>query len=181
MIRILHRRFAQKNPRPLSDPAERKPVIWNGQVGDYNCLIDYNTRSEWDKDKSCPDIKDDLDQQSDDDAETVEDCKPGGQTNPVNKNIQRRAGGGSCPYVPGDGSGGGGGQIISFTSGPSAKPTCASGTGCGGRLCTGFWCNPGVMTEVPPDYHDPKDPNGGGSVPVTTITAPGDTTSTQPT
>lgn len=178
MIRLLHRRFALSRPRGYNEPTKRKPIIWNGQVGDHNCLSDYDTRFEWDKDKACPDIKDDLDQQNDDNAQTVDECQSGVGGNPVNI-LQLRANSGSCPYVPGGGSGGG--QTISFTSGPNARPTCASGTGCGGRLCTGFWCNPSVTTQVPPDYHDPKDPNGGGSVPITTIPGPGDTTPTKPT
>ncbi|KEY63859.1 hypothetical protein S7711_10046 [Stachybotrys chartarum IBT 7711] len=46
-----------------------------------------------------------------------------------------------------------GGTVISFTPGPTASPTCASGTGCGGQ--------------------DPKDPSSGGHrAPTTTIGEP---------
>ncbi|KAK3689192.1 pectin lyase fold/virulence factor [Podospora appendiculata] len=62
-----------------------------------------------------------------------------------------------------------GGSVISFTPGPAASPTCASGTGCGGHLCTGFWCVPSP-TGHPPAYQDPKDPSSGGFVaPTSTI------------
>ncbi|KAI0456739.1 hypothetical protein F5B21DRAFT_502036 [Xylaria acuta] len=33
------------------------------------------------------------------------------------------------------------GSVISFTPGATASPTCASGTGCGSQLCTGYWCS----------------------------------------
>ncbi len=35
-----------------------------------------------------------------------------------------------------------GGLTIGFTPGAAAAPTCASGTGCGRRLCLGYWCSP---------------------------------------
>ncbi|KAK3317422.1 pectin lyase fold/virulence factor [Cercophora scortea] len=61
------------------------------------------------------------------------------------------------------------GTVISFTPGPAASPTCTSGTGCGGRLCSGFWCVPSP-TGHPPAYQDPKDPSSGGFVaPISTI------------
>lgn len=67
------------------------------------------------------------------------------------------------------------GSVISFTPAQSAKPTCASGPGCGGHLCTGYWCDP-TPTGKPPGFHDPKDPSSEGhSASKTTI---GGTTST---
>ncbi|KAK1963446.1 pectin lyase-like protein, partial [Colletotrichum sublineola] len=174
MIRLLHRRFAVKNPQygwPL-DRSRLKPIIWNGQVGDKNCLIDYDTKSEWDTDNACPDINADLDQEQSD-GEPTDDCtSPNPREQSPGLAIERRQNGGSCPIVPGAGNGGsggggsGGGQTVTFTSGAEPKPTCASGTGCGGQLCTGYWCNPSP-TGAPPDYHDPKDPNAGNPVPTT--------------
>ncbi|KAI2471682.1 pectin lyase fold/virulence factor [Annulohypoxylon bovei var. microspora] len=63
-----------------------------------------------------------------------------------------------------------GGTTISFTSGPTAGPTCVGGsTACGGTLCSGYWCTP-TPTGYPPDYQDPKDPSSGGySAPTTSI------------
>ncbi|KAJ4303199.1 hypothetical protein N0V90_002092 [Kalmusia sp. IMI 367209] len=53
------------------------------------------------------------------------------------------------------------GSTISFTPGPTASPTCASGTGCGGHLCSGYWCVPSP-TGYPPGFQDPNDPSSGG-------------------
>lgn len=76
-----------------------------------------------------------------------------------------------------------GGTVISFTPGPTASPTCASGTGCGGHLCTGYWCS-SSPAGYPPGYQDPKDPSSGGNkAPTTTIGEPttsSTTTSTPP-
>ncbi|KAK3304991.1 pectin lyase fold/virulence factor [Chaetomium strumarium] len=61
-----------------------------------------------------------------------------------------------------------GGPAISFMSGPTASPTCVSGTGCGGRLCSGYWCTP-----------HPSDPNSVGySAPRTTIKSSSSSTTT---
>lgn len=186
MIRLLHRRFAVKDPQFgwALDRSRMKPIIWNGQVGDKNCLIDYDTKSEWDTEGACPDINADLDKEQND-GETTDDCaSPNPRQGSSNSGVERRQNGGSCPLVPGTGNGGsggggGGGQTVTFTSGASPKPTCASGTGCGGQLCTGYWCNP-KPTGVPPDYHDPKDPNAGNPVSTTQIDGPTTTTSRPP-
>lgn len=167
LIRLLHRRFAVNNPSTRwPDPSLRKPVIWNGQVGDKNCLIDYDTKDDWDKDNSCPTLEKDLSQQTDD-GQTVQECTPGAGGNPTLKS--RQDDGESCPYVPGDS---GDGQAISFTKGSGASPTCASGTGCGGHLCEGYWCVPNPSGH-PPGYQDPQDPNAGNPVSSTTINNPG--------
>lgn len=168
MIRLLHRRFAVKNYKGYMTPKDRKPVIWNGQVGANSCIADYDTKDTWDKGKVCPTIDKDLDNHSLTDGQTVGECDADVDGNP---NRKRQEAGGSCPYIPGDGSGGGGGQTVSFTDGPTAAPTCVSGTGCGGHLCTGFYCvaNP---TGVPPSYMDPKDPKSRGPVPTKTVTSP---------
>ncbi|KAI0443520.1 pectin lyase fold/virulence factor [Xylaria telfairii] len=71
-----------------------------------------------------------------------------------------------------------GGSVISFTPGPTASPTCASGTGCGGHLCSGYWCMPSP-TGHPPDYQDPKDPSSVGYTASTTTV--GETTTGSPT
>ncbi|KDN67309.1 putative 1,3-beta glucanase [Colletotrichum sublineola] len=170
MIRLLHRRFTLRYPSSVPNPSLRKPIIWNGQVGDKNCLVDYDTRSQWDTDNACPEIDKDLDKEMGQ-GETVEPCGAGiGE----NSRIAARQDGGFCPVLPGNGGwGDGGGQTVSFTSGSQPSPTCASGTGCGGHVCTGYWCNPSP-TGVQPDYQDPKDPNAGRPVPTTIIPGPTD-------
>lgn len=64
--------------------------------------------------------------------------------------------------TPGSGSGSGpdggngGGGLITYSIGAPA-PTCAAGAGCGGQICSGFFCvaNP---TGKHSDFWDPKDP-----------------------
>ncbi|KAK2030564.1 pectin lyase-like protein [Colletotrichum zoysiae] len=170
LIRLFHRRLAavtandaNGNPIPV-DPRDRRPLIWNGQVRDRSCLRtgDYNDLT-WAGRNLCPTI-DDLSSQPDN-GQTVEPCGPGTGGNPTRRYVKRQAGG-SCPLIPdpgpGSGSGGGNGQTVSFTSGPQPSPTCSAVGACGGTLCEGFWCNP-RPTGVPPDYHDPKDPNSSGA------------------
>lgn len=173
MVQLLHRRFLTHNV-PYSPALKKKlrPVIWNGQIGEHSCLRDYETRATWDTDKLCPEIDDDL-ATTDEQGEAI-DCTAESSGAGGSGKRAAAAGGGSCPLLPGND---GGGDVITYTSGPAPSPTCAASTGCGGHLCTGFWCNPGASTMVPPDYHDPKDPNAGsGSVPTTSIPGPGETT-----
>lgn len=174
LIRKFHRRFNVNPPKEhgANDRKKQRPIIWNGQYKDRSCLKDYAVnvvRTDWSK-KNCPDIELDLNNQSDN-GETVRPC-----TGPSPR--ARQADGGSCPLLPdAPSSGGDGGEAytVSFTSGPAPSPTCASGSGCGGKVCTGFFCTPNP-TGVPPDRHDPKDPNGGSRVPTQTILpAPGPT------
>ncbi|KAM7211124.1 glucan-beta-glucosidase [Rhypophila decipiens] len=79
------------------------------------------------------------------------------------------------------GAGGGpqGGRTINITAATGARPTptCASGTGCGGKLCTGFWCTP-TPVGTPPGIRDPKDPNSSGFNAPTTSVGGGDSTTT---
>lgn len=168
LIRILHRRFAVLNYwAHVASPADRKPVIWNGEVGAKSCVADYADRATWDVGKVCPTIDADLDKVSLAPGQTVGQCGAGVGGNPARKR-QSGGDGGSCPLIPGDGGAGSGGQTLSFTTGPTAAPTCPSVTGCGGRLCTGYYCVPNP-TGLPPDYPDPKDPSAGGRVPTTTV------------
>lgn len=172
LIRILHRRFAVLHYKFYVTPADRKPVIWNGEVGDKSCVADYASRANWDHDKVCPTIDDNLDNVSLDPppGQTVGQCGAGVGGNPT-KRKRQDGGGGSCPLN----LGGADGQTLSFTTGPTAAPTCPSQTGCGGRLCTGYYCVPNP-TGLPPDYPDPKDPSAGGRVPTTTVGGGGGTT-----
>ncbi|OAT07954.1 hypothetical protein BDBG_16924 [Blastomyces gilchristii SLH14081] len=157
MIKIFHRRFAVQG-EPVNF-AMMKPTIWNAQVGARSCLSDYHEIPQWDVNRVCPQIELDLENDFNE-GETVEPCGP------VISNSLQKLAGSYCPNIPGAGSGG---HTVSFTSNGGAKPspTCASGTGCGGHLCTGFFCSP-MPTGVPPDRHDPKDPNAGNPVPTTT-------------
>jgi hypothetical protein len=171
LIRKFHRRFNVNLPRDpkANDPTKKRPIIWNGQYKDRSCLRDYTVdgaRTEWSR-KNCPDIDLDLDNQADD-GETVALCRS-------SSSRARRQVGGSCPLLPGAPGDSGEAHTVSFTSGPAPSPTCASGSGCGGKVCTGFFCTPNP-TGVPPDRHDPKDPNGGSRVPTRTIEPPPDPT-----
>ncbi|QSS62360.1 glucan 1,3-beta-glucosidase precursor [Histoplasma capsulatum] len=161
MIKIFHRRIEVYGKQ--IDMTRAKPIIWNGQVDTRSCLADYDTIDEWDQGRRCPRIREKLEDETNE-GETVEPCQPG-TGNPL-----KELDGSYCPRMPGAGAGG---HTVSFTSKAGVKPTptCASGTGCGGHLCTGFFCSP-MPTGVPPDRHDPKDPNASSRVPTTT--GPGD-------
>ncbi|KAM7191243.1 glucan-beta-glucosidase [Naviculisporaceae sp. PSN 640] len=72
-----------------------------------------------------------------------------------------------------------GAKTIDVTADPAfarASPTCTSGTGCGGKLCTGFWCKP-TPVGTPPGIRDPKDPNSSGFEAPTSHVGDGTTTS----
>ncbi|EGC48290.1 LysM domain-containing protein [Histoplasma capsulatum var. duboisii H88] len=159
MIKIFHRRIEVDGKQ--FEWTGAKPIIWNGQMSTRSCLADYDTIDEWDLSKRCPRIKANLAEEANE-GETLEPCQPG-TGNPL-----KQLDGSYCPRMPGAGS-----HTVSFTSKAGVKPTptCASGTGCGGHLCTGFFCSP-MPTGVPPDRHDPKDPNASSRVPTTT--GPGD-------
>lgn len=159
MLQLLHRRIQLKGSRLNNHAAAQRPVIWNGQVGPKSCLVDYDTRDDWDpvdpktgKRKHCPNIEKDLDHQSADDGEPLGECVEGDSGAASSAN--RRDGLRSCPLNPNRGDGDR--RTISFTSGSQPSPTCKGD--CGGKLCTGYWCDP-TPTAAPPDYHDPKDPN----------------------
>ncbi|EER43715.1 exo-beta-1,3-glucanase [Histoplasma capsulatum H143] len=162
MIKIFHRRIVVEG-EPMVDQ-KMKPIIWNGQVGDYSCISDYDTIEQWDPHGNCPRIKPVLADETNE-GETVEPCRydPG-----FLDNSQKQFDGTYCPRLPRADPGS---HTVSFTSkgGVKPAPTCASGTGCGGHLCTGFFCSP-MPTGVPPDRHDPKDPNASSQVPTTTRT-----------
>ncbi|ODH53683.1 hypothetical protein GX48_00101 [Paracoccidioides brasiliensis] len=157
MVKIFHRRIPIHNQQ--IDPLLRKPIIWNGQVIDHSCLGDYDTISQWDITHACPKINRDLSQETNE-GETIQPCGPG--------TFGTLADGTYCPHLPDDGTGG---HKVTFTTGATPAPTCPSRTGCGGHLCTGFYCSPNP-TGIPPDHRDPKDPNASKPVPTRTIGAP---------
>ncbi|OAX83696.1 hypothetical protein ACJ72_01943 [Emergomyces africanus] len=161
MIKIFHRRIEVYGKQ--IDMTRAKPIIWNGQIETRSCISDFDTIDEWDQAGRCPRIKANLAEETNE-GETVEPCQPGAG------NLLKQLDGSYCPRMPGSGAGS---HTVSFTSNGGAKPspTCISGTGCGGHLCTGFFCSP-MPTGVPPDRHDPKDPNASSRVPTTT--GPGD-------
>ncbi|KAF6804706.1 hypothetical protein CSOJ01_09995 [Colletotrichum sojae] len=149
-----------------------RPVIWNGQYKEKSCLRDYaenGVRTEWSK-TYCPNINLDIKQQADD-GEPVYPC---GASGSGSKRVRQESGG-SCPlfppFEPGGGGDSGEAHTVTFTSGSTPSPTCSSAGGCGGHVCTGYYCTPNP-TGNPPDHHDPKDPNGGSSVPTKTIEEP---------
>ncbi|KAH8157033.1 hypothetical protein CIB48_g11215 [Xylaria polymorpha] len=192
MISFLAHRFDRQNKANTGlaalDASRKRPVAWNGQVQNWqrdangnlvkgpdgnnvgqshSCLADWDTRAEWDYDNACDGLNPDMSQMGP--GESTGSCDASGHP------LARRDTGGSCPLDP---RGGSGGTSITFTSGATAAPTCGSAAGCGGTVCTGYYCMP-HPTGAPPDFYDPKDPNNGQSVPTTTIgTAPTSTTPT---
>ncbi|KAI3316561.1 hypothetical protein HD806DRAFT_517262 [Xylariaceae sp. AK1471] len=68
-----------------------------------------------------------------------------------NDTLSKRQSGNVCTLPPN----GGGGIRISFTMGPTVAPTCANADGCGGKVCTGYWCDL-TPTGFPPAYQDTK-------------------------
>jgi len=84
-------------------------------------------------------------------------------------NMKRQAGA-ACPLIhfppeieTGLGGGSGGGGLITYRPG-APSPTCASGPGCGGRVCSGFYCQANPI-GTPPDFWDPQDPDHTSSSP----------------
>ncbi|KAK2598031.1 hypothetical protein QQS21_005868 [Conoideocrella luteorostrata] len=157
MVQILHRRVYPRDTtvEPLNTPWMK--MIWNGQIGKYSCLVDYDTN--WPGRHKCPFIPEPADL-------PTYDCN----TSPHSKrdNPLQGGSGGTC-LSPGSGSDDGG--SFGFTDAPTPDPICPSGTDCGGRLCKGYWCDENPVGP-PPGSLDPKDPenlNGnddGGDKPI---------------
>ncbi|KAK0629578.1 pectate lyase superfamily protein-domain-containing protein [Bombardia bombarda] len=194
MVTLLHRRFQRDRwwISPPDQPVEAKdqrPVIWNGQVlRDHSdndisksCVADYDldaaeANQPWWGSSICPPI-----------PRSIANSGPGESTGPCGGADSKRhnADGGTCDTidqqeVSGDDGDGSGGQIITYSPGPTASPTCPPGGECGGTLCSGYYCAPRTprssgMPQLPPppppDYRDPKDPNNGSPVPTTWITS----------
>ncbi|KAI8623454.1 hypothetical protein F5Y19DRAFT_458390 [Xylariaceae sp. FL1651] len=159
------------------DAAQRRPIAWNGQVQttvngvveSHSCLADYDTIGDWDVDGACDGINPDMSNMGN--GESTGSCGANGSP-------AKRDDGGSCPLDPNGGGGGGGsGTSISFTSGATASPTCATAAGCGGTVCTGYYCTPDP-TGTPPDFWDPKDPNNGMPRTTTAISTSSSSTTT---
>jgi hypothetical protein len=142
------------------DPADRRPIIWNGQVGEHSCLRDYGSKEDWAK--VCPNIQDSLEDEPMNPGEPVEPCGAGQSGNLV----KRRRNGGSCPVIPNDN---GPGKNIDWEDGAS-EPECNGDDHCGGELCKWYYCDPNPKISHPPDYYDPKGPkNPHGMPPETDI------------
>ncbi|KAJ5963523.1 uncharacterized protein N7479_003399 [Penicillium vulpinum] len=170
LIQLFARRFAVNTP---VDPAGRRPIIWNGQVGEHSCLHDYGSEDDWAK--VCPTIQDNLEDEPLNPGEAVEPCTAGASSNPARR---QSGGGGSCPYIPGDR---GPGKNVNWDQGPSG-PECTSDDHCGGELCKGYYCDPDPEIPHPPDYYDPKDPDNPHGQPAAPPPKPSSTTtSTAPT
>ncbi|ETS73701.1 hypothetical protein PFICI_14647 [Pestalotiopsis fici W106-1] len=159
MIRAFEREIIP--PRLVSvGSGEKRALIWNGMDGDINCLLGGDSTS-------CPELPTDINDytppadcgQAAVFAELLPRIVKGNETM-----FAKRQSGGSCT-LPADG---GGGQIT-LTTGPAVGPTCANPDGCGGHICSGFWCAP-APTGYPPGYQDPKDPSSSEyTAPTTTI------------
>ncbi|KAJ6118862.1 Killer toxin subunits alpha/beta 6 [Penicillium samsonianum] len=173
LIQLFARRFAVDGQSV--DPAERRPIIWNGQVGEHSCLRDPGSSEDWAQ--ACPAIQDNLKDEPVNPGQPVEPCGAGQNGNPARRRRQD-GGGGSCPHIPGDN---GPGKNIDWEEGPSA-PECGSDDNCGGELCKGYYCDPDPEISHPPDYYDPKDPqNPHGQPPRPPQEPTSTTTGTPPT
>ncbi|KAB8067043.1 peptidase S8/S53 domain-containing protein [Aspergillus leporis] len=168
LIQLFARRFAVYGHNV--DPAARRPIIWNGQVGEHSCLREYGSKEDWAR--VCPTIRDNLGDEPANPGQPVEPCGPGQDGNPTRL---RRQDSGSCPRIPGDN---GPGKNINWQDGPSA-PKCGGDHNCGGELCHGYYCDPHPDIRHPPDYYDPKDPKNPHGKPPEEPTST--TTGTSPT
>ncbi|KAL4930991.1 uncharacterized protein BDV17DRAFT_297485 [Aspergillus undulatus] len=175
LIQLFARRFAVHGENV--ELAERRPIIWNGQVGEHSCLRDPGSSEDWAQ--ACPTIQDNLEDEPVNPGQPVEPCGPGQNGNPARRRRQDGGGGGgSCPHIPGDN---GPGKRIDWEEGPSA-PECGSDDNCGGELCKGYYCDPDPEISHPPDYYDPKDPqNPHGQPPRPPPEPTSTTTGTPPT
>jgi hypothetical protein len=157
------------------DPTIMKPVIWNGQVRDKSCILDYADRATWDTNGACPDIPDDLSTLQEPIGESVQDCSSSGELIPDSAVTDP-----GPPETPSDSK-----RRFKLDAG-GACPIGMGGAGGGGILCTGYYCV-SSPTGVPPDYPAPNDPNGGsvtgipiGSTSTTTQSTTSSTTSSAP-
>ncbi|KAF9894400.1 hypothetical protein FE257_007903 [Aspergillus nanangensis] len=177
LIQLFARRFLIQGQKVLG-PA-RRPIIWNGQVGDHSCLREYGSTDDWAK--ACPTIKEKLDDEPDNPGEDTRPCFEGQSSKPTKRGQlgrrQSEAGGESCPLIPGDY---GPGQTINWDEGPSG-PECTSDDNCGGELCKGYYCDPHPEISHPPDYYDPKDPENPHGQPPAPPKPSSTTTSSPPT
>ncbi len=178
---LAHRYDRQKKDNSGLEPinaADKRPVAWNGQVQNtvqgqvqsHSCLADYDTIAQWDINGACDGINSDMSQMGT--GESTGSCN-GPSANPK---VAGRDDGGSCP-LPGPGAEAGG-TSITFTSGAKPSPTCATAAGCGGTVCSGYYCSPTQTSGPPPDFYDPKDPNNGNPVPTTTVGSPSSSSTT---
>ncbi|KAK8059107.1 glucan 1-3-beta-glucosidase [Apiospora saccharicola] len=173
MVKFLARRYDTMLPDnsilPI-DPWDKRPVVWNGQVTfrdattdstkSYSCLKDWDTRLAWDFNGACNGLDPDMDKMGN--GEPVVGC-------PSKKSHRQQldAGGDadSCPFEPLHP----GAQPLTFSSASVAQPTCAAAGGCGGTVCSGYYCA-ASPAGPPPDHQDPKDPDNGHPVPSSTVT-----------
>ncbi|KAK8091312.1 Bcser1 [Apiospora phragmitis] len=181
---LAHRYDIMQHDRtiPKVNARKRRPVAWNGQVtlwdntaaatGSHNCLKDWTTRAVWDTIHACDGLDPNMDNIGN--GESVRSCsrnQEGAAAGPSSM-LQREddpSGGaddeGTCPLDPMDPSV----QALTFSSASVAQPTCTAAGGCGGTMCSGYYCA-ASPTGPPPDHQDPQDPNNGKPVPSTTVT-----------
>lgn len=181
---------------------DKRPVLWNGnvqlwnyttnQVVSFNCLKDFDTREVWDVYHACHGLDPDMKNMGS--GESVGPCNPpeAGPSHQRKNKYRRLNGGGdngddddldadSCPlYTDPDDPLVPSAQSIAFSSASVAHPTCSAAGGCGGQICTGYYCtsNP---TGTPPDHRDPKDPDNGQPVSSSTVTRSWSTAPSAPT
>ncbi|RWA06956.1 hypothetical protein EKO27_g8145 [Xylaria grammica] len=164
MIVALQRYVKKAASGKRFDPAV--PLVWNGMDVGLNCLFEHT--EEQDKKPVCPKLPDDITT-----YEPPASCAGvalAAEPPMVavdNTTLFERQSDGFCTLAPDAG----GGIQITFTSGASAGPTCGNANGCGGTVCSGYWCAP-APTGYPPNHQDPQDPSSRGYVAPTTTVGP---------
>ncbi|KAK7957345.1 alkaline serine protease Alp1 [Apiospora aurea] len=186
MVQFLARRYDvldfDGTPVPVRY-RDKRPVLWNGhvQVWDYanqrvttyNCLKDWDTRQGWDFNGACEGLDPDMKNMGS--GESVQACNaPAG---PSRKKLRRddsddydyddEFDSDSCPLDP-DNPYDPGASSITFSSASVAQPTCTAAGGCGGTVCSGYYCAPSP-SGTPPDHQDPQDPVNGQPVSSSTV------------
>ncbi|KAK6819399.1 hypothetical protein PG987_015882 [Apiospora arundinis] len=155
---------------------EQRPVVWNGEVQFMNqtigrvvtmsCLKDWDTRDQWDTRDACHGLDPDMDLMPDtgESVEAEEEnpgsdiCSGDDDTPPL-----------SLPP-----------RELGRARSIIAQPTCSAAGGCGGTLCSGFYCA-ASPTGTPPDHQDPQDPNNGQPVSSSTVSLSWSTEAPAPT
>ncbi|GAW24064.1 hypothetical protein ANO14919_136440 [Xylariales sp. No.14919] len=170
MIVALQRYIKKAASGKRFDPAV--PLVWNGMDVGLNCLVEQT--QEQDEKAVCPKLPDDITTyEAPASCAGVALAAEPPMVAVDNTTLFERRSDGFCTLAPDAG----GGIQITFTSGASAGPTCGNASGCGGTVCSGYWCAP-TPTGYPPNHQDPQDPNSSGYVAPTTTTGPINTTFT---
>lgn len=128
------------------DAKKLRPVIWNGQICEHSCICEAGSTEDWAK--TCPNIQDNLKDESTNLGENVGPCDPSENSNPAKRGqyeCRQSGSSGSCPNLPGDK---GPGKQINWEECPS-EPECTDDDHCGDELYKGYYCDPKPKIAIP--------------------------------